>query len=138
MTANDWLKLLADDPEKCIRKLSERLVGKPWKHELEFRTMRSGGEQGYECLKCETIFNFPDRAAYLAELPCCPIPDFLDITWDRGKAEQAKCNTTTDNFVDILCEVYAGDVYDVLCFAEPHHYLIAAAMVAEQAGRSRE
>jgi len=134
MTAKEWLEV----PEAELPvKLAEVLTPGPVEHEWELRIMGTEGSQSYECMRCETVFHFPDRRAYLKELPCCPIPDPVKIDWNTAMEWFRK----TKGAIDCLFQIWQhhfdnaeqveswGDWLAMT--VQPKHYLLAAAIAAE-------
>lgn len=143
MTAQEWLQRYDQDKDKFAIELAKVLTPEPWKHEWGV-----GGCFTF-CRKCQV--NMIDKPR---ESPCL-IPNPIDINdWNvamewRGKIiDKYGCKVWSDAQTTIanithplpsLAEIDAGlEVVKAKAFysdyAQPKHYLIAAAMAKEKQG----
>jgi hypothetical protein len=135
-TAQEWLAL--SESEQAVE-LAEVLVEKPWKHSMSYVKY-----SGY-CPKCRRKFTAKEKMT-LKHYPC-PVPDPIDIhdwnvamEWRDKIIVNIKTDDDRDKWDDMLHKVFdaAGgratgldkDIWFV-DYAQPIHYLIAAAMAKE-------
>ena len=117
-TAKEWLAVPEDELGVELAKV---LTPGPWKHKWV------SGEQGKQvCKKCHT------RYSLQAVKDSCPVPDPIKVDWNVAM-EWFRESKPLKSILRSLCgPSWASATSWMLVEAQPHHYLIAAAMAAER------
>ncbi len=126
ISVEQWLKL----PEQDLPvKLGEVLTPGPWEH-----IWVKADDDRKQCRKCGHDVDYDQL------LPSCPVPD--PITIDGNTATEWRDRMLADyhdEFVEAMWQILLSMLDDtctnstqwLMEYAEPKHYLIAAAMAAE-------
>lgn len=130
-TEQEWLKLYAENKAEFKVEIAKVVTPGPWKHDV------ADGCEDFYCHKCGKRHKHYGPLAYDGE--SCPIPDPIDSGDWNVAMEVFRANADLQPLEDIYrATLLPGFVFEpcgftswLVHYAQPHHYLIAAAKAKE-------